>query len=461
MRIPVALALATICLGLAGCSLFGKKQGAHTKTDPKPFLGTETPTKTETPIAPAQANGPLPGANGFLAGRVVALSTGNPVNARIEVRDLENLDAKMAKLDVETVEGGFFTIEKLKPGGHYQLIARSGKGDDLISEMQIVKPPKVNLYFRLSKQNNNANTPPMPEAPAVPDKKGTTGTGSSQERTPATTLDPPVKLPPSKEPTPRDGDTPPPPSENGMGASQTGGNSSNISNIAKDFPSVPSTRPPVMDATIPSPPHRSAPWPPPPPSGEWQSIPDDRAPPSAPPGPQPRPSGSVHLPDVPTRIPSCGLYGNRLDNFALYDFNGRPWEYKRDHRGRLTLLDFWYHTCTHCLQTLPSLVALQRDYGPYGLEVVGIACERGTIEEQRAHLQPLLIRKQVNYKTLLSGGAFGNCPVVKQFQVERFPTLVLIDDTGKIIWRSEGLDDNAQKVLRKLIENKLLASRPP
>lgn len=450
MRTPVALALVTICLGLAGCSLFGKKQGAHTKTDPKPFLGTETPTKTETPITPAQANGPLPGANGFLAGRVVALSSGSPVNARIEVRDLENLDSKTAKLDVETVEGGYFTIQGLKPGGHYQLIARGKDGGEVISAMQIVKPPQVSLFFRLSKQKNGVDTPPVPEAPAVPDKKGTTGTGSSQERIPATTLDPPVKLPPDK-------DSPPPSSDNGTGAKHPGEGSSNISNIAEGFPRVPA--PPLVDVPGPQP-HRSAPWPPPPPPGQWESIPDDRAPQSGSPGPQPRPSGSVHLPDVPTRVPSCGLYGNKLDNFALNDINGRPWEYKRDHRGRLTLLDFWYHTCTHCLQTLPSLVALQRDYGPYGLEVVGIACETGTVEEQRAHLQPLLIRKQVNYKTLLSGGGFGNCPVVKQFQVERFPTLVLIDDTGKIIWRSEGLDDNAQKVLRKLIENKLLATRP-
>jgi len=457
VRTPVALALVTICLGLAGCSLFGKKQGAHTKTDPKPFLGTETPTKTETPIAPAQANGPLPGANGFLAGRVVALSTGNPVNARIEVRDLENLDSKTAKLDVETVEGGYFTIQGLKPGGHYQLIARGKDGGEMISGMQIVKPPNVSLFFRLSKQNNNSNTPPVPEAPAVPDKKGTTGTGSSQERIPATTLDPPVKLPPSKEPTPRDGDTPPPPSDDGMGASQTGGNSSNISNIAKDFPRVPA--PPTVEVPGPQP-HRSAPWPPPPPSGDWQSVPDDRAPPSAPPGPQPRPSGSVHLPDVPTHIPSCGLYGNTLDNLALYDINGRPWEYKRDHRGRLTLLDFWYHTCTHCQAIIPSLTKLQSDYGPYGLEVVGIACETGTVEEQRAHLRPILSRKQINYKTLLSGGGFGNCPVVKQFDVQRFPTLVLIDNTGKIIWRSEGLDDNGFKVLEKLIQNNLLATRP-
>src|SRR5579875_1844557 len=103
------------------------------------------------------------------------------------------------------------------------------------------------------------------------------------------------------------------------------------------------------------------------------------------------------MPNLPTPVPSCGLYGNRLDNFALYDLDGNVWEYKRNRTGRLVLLDFWRHNCGPCLQCIPKLVELQRNFGPYGLEVIGIACETGTVEEQRAHLRPILNRKGVNY----------------------------------------------------------------
>jgi hypothetical protein len=33
-----------------------------------------------------------------------------------------------------------------------------------------------------------------------------------------------------------------------------------------------------------------------------------------------------------------------------------------------------------------------------------------------------------------------NCPVKQQFQVEQYPTTVLLDAQGRIIWRAEGLE---------------------
>ncbi|HEY7423200.1 MAG TPA: hypothetical protein VH682_03065, partial [Gemmataceae bacterium] len=56
-------------------------------------------------------------------------------------------------------------------------------------------------------------------------------------------------------------------------------------------------------------------------------------------------------------------------------------------------------------------------------------------------------------------GGYEKCEVAKQFQIKQFPTLVLIDASGQILWRNEGLDDYAHATLKKLIENKLLATR--
>jgi hypothetical protein len=50
----------------------------------------------------------------------------------------------------------------------------------------------------------------------------------------------------------------------------------------------------------------------------------------------------------------------------------------------------------------------------------------------------------VNYNSLLGGG--DSCPVRKQFDVQSFPTLVLVDDQGTILWRSpkgQGIDRRA------------------
>jgi len=323
----------------------------------------------------------------------------------------------------------------------------------VISQTQFVVPPKPNLFFQLSKRNTTPSTPPIPDPPMAPGKKGASGTESSRDGTSATTLDPPVKIDPGKDPPPsREGESTPPP-DNGMGAS---GNSGNISNIAQEFPRSPAHRQPMEPANIP--PHRSAPWPPRPPEPQWESIPDERRPQPAPPATPPKSPGSVRLPDVPTHIPSCELYGSTLENFALRDERGEPWEFKRDFHGKLLLLDFWYSTCQPCVNAVPHLAEFQRVYGPYGLEVVGIAYETGTVQEQRERIPGEGIRYKINYKILLSGGGYENCPVRKQFQIKQFPTLVLIDASGKILWKSEGLDDYARDILEKHIKNKLLAT---
>src|SRR5262249_9513762 len=140
-------------------------------------------------------------------------------------------------------------------------------------------------------------------------------------------------------------------------------------------------------------------------------------------------------PEVPGRVPSCSLVGKQLYNFTLNDLHGQPWEYRRHRQGRYVLLDFSGLTwCVHCIQAIPHLNALQKQYGPYGLEVVGIAYEEGSPQEQARKVERIARSKNVSYKLLLGGGQ-ATCPVRAQFEVARWPTLVLLDENSRIIWR--------------------------
>lgn len=450
MRTVVGVAVVTVCLGLAGCSLFGKKQAAQ-KTNPKPFLGSETPAKTDMAAVPRDSNGPLPGANGVLAGLVLVEATDRPIKASILIKNLDREDAKAADLDFSTDDSGYFTIPKLNVGESYLLEVRANESGELISRRVYVKPPHPTLLIRLDKRFTTASTPPLPPMPNLGGKKATAGTDNNQEHKPTVSIDPPQTLPDQGQPRP--GGIAGPPAGAGSGANPGGGNSPNPANIADSGGFHRMTQPPSETITIPSPPA-------PPSQPQWESVPDPRQP--SRPAP-PAVSGSVRLPSIPTRAPSCVLLGNRLDNFALYDLNGEVWEYKHDRRGRLLLLDFWRHNCGPCLQCIPNLIELQRDFGSYGLEVIGIACETGTMDEQRSHLRPILNRKGVNYKILLSGGGTGRCPVMSQFQVETLPCLVLIDESGYIIYRSprDGMSIEEHYVLRKKINDYLVARQPP
>jgi thiol-disulfide isomerase/thioredoxin len=153
-------------------------------------------------------------------------------------------------------------------------------------------------------------------------------------------------------------------------------------------------------------------------------------------------------------VPSCVLVGNQLINLALYDLNHQPWELKTNRHGKLVLLDFWGTMCLPCRETIPHLRILQEQYGQAGLEVVGIACESGgSFEEDARKVQSIGQRLGINYRQLLSGD---NCPVRNQFNIRTIPTLILIDENGWILWRTDAaLNAHQREELELLIKRRL------
>jgi len=97
---------------------------------------------------------------------------------------------------------------------------------------------------------------------------------------------------------------------------------------------------------------------------------------------------------------------------------------------------------------------MQDRFGPYGLEIIGISYEQGTFEEQIIKVERIRQRLGINYR-LLVGSDFIHCPVRNQFGISAYPTLVLLDDNGCIIWRSEGLGGHQIEELEAIVKQKL------
>lgn len=424
MRLVASVAFLAACLGLAGCATFGKKGSTAPASQPPVGRGVATPADRVGAQPPDRAapNGTL---NGVLAGQVLDSYNRAPPSVYIQVAEARDSAAPAgAPIEVAADSQGYFTIQGLQPGKHYQLTARSRNGDQLLAGSSWATPPDPKILIRVSEDFATASTPAIPPAPGWPgnraaaagqpaappnqragaaDRGWSPGAGNRAGPARAAELLPPVGA----------GNAPP-----ATGASPSQPMVARPENIVKESTLAAATSPTVV---VPR-----------------QDGLGDPAGPST----------------GPARVPSCVLTGQTVHNFALFDVSGQPWEYRRNHRGRLVLLDFWGTWCVHCLHSVPHLNILQRTYGPAGLEVVGIAYEEGTPMEQAQKVNRVRQRLQINYRLLL-GSDRAQCPVRTQFGVINWPTLVLLDESGRIVWRSEGLEAPQIKELDTIIKQRL------
>jgi thiol-disulfide isomerase/thioredoxin len=126
----------------------------------------------------------------------------------------------------------------------------------------------------------------------------------------------------------------------------------------------------------------------------------------------------------------------KLNDFQLPDLDGKPLRFK-DIDADLVLIDFWGTWCTPCIGAIPHLVELQDRLKDKKVVVLGIACERDGGEAAAARVADTARRLNINYPILLSKND-GSCPLQEALHIQAFPTMLLVDRQGRVLWRDQG-----------------------
>jgi thiol-disulfide isomerase/thioredoxin len=144
-------------------------------------------------------------------------------------------------------------------------------------------------------------------------------------------------------------------------------------------------------------------------------------------------------PAQPGSLASCDYdtRGHRLVDFQLPDLNGKPVHFK-DLDADFVLIDFWGSWCGPCLGAIPHLVELQNQHTSDRLKVIGIAYEDAKLPEAAKAAGDAAQRLGINYPVLLGGADGKACPVQTAFHVQAYPTMILLDRNGRILWREQG-----------------------
>jgi peroxiredoxin len=114
-----------------------------------------------------------------------------------------------------------------------------------------------------------------------------------------------------------------------------------------------------------------------------------------------------------------------LFSLSLPDTSGRQQSLSQ-WRGKVVVVNFWATWCAPCREEMPEFVRAQREFGPRGLQLVGIAVDEPEKVVQFANELGL------NYPALIGG--YGAIELSKTLgnQLGALPFTIVIDRTGAV-----------------------------
>jgi len=149
-------------------------------------------------------------------------------------------------------------------------------------------------------------------------------------------------------------------------------------------------------------------------------------------------SGSVFAQDQLLHKPAPAFVRNSLGG-QLVDSSA--------YRGKVVLLNFWATWCAPCQLEMPRFAAWQKQYGPQGLQIVGVS-----MDDEPDGVRKLTSKLRINYPVVMGDEQLGTL----YGGILGLPVTFLIDRQGQVVARFQGETDlNAMEEQIK----QLLASR--
>jgi thiol-disulfide isomerase/thioredoxin len=118
-----------------------------------------------------------------------------------------------------------------------------------------------------------------------------------------------------------------------------------------------------------------------------------------------------------------------------------------DYRGKVVVLDFWYRGCGWCIRAMPQINQLAADFQNQPVAVLGMNTDR---DEKDARF--VVEKMKLTYPVLKAEG------LPEKYGVQGFPTLIIIDQAGKVhdihVGYSPTLRADVAKVIKELLSKR-------
>jgi peroxiredoxin len=116
------------------------------------------------------------------------------------------------------------------------------------------------------------------------------------------------------------------------------------------------------------------------------------------------------------------LLGTKIEELSLTDMDGNMHTLETL-KGKIIVLDFWFVNCGACIEDMPALNRLRDEYGTEDVAWFGITFDK------KEKVVKFLEKKKFDYSLIPDGKQ-----LVDRFSIKYFPTTLIIDPTGKIVF---------------------------
>ena len=142
----------------------------------------------------------------------------------------------------------------------------------------------------------------------------------------------------------------------------------------------------------------------------------------------------------------------RAPAFAGRTLDGEPFDLI-GLRGQVILLNVWATWCEPCRKEMPELQALHAQHRDQGFTVIGVSVDAARLADE---VRRMVLRFGLSYPNVHDP----QNSISRAFKVNGYPTSILIDRAGGMVWRRDGLIEPGDPELAQQLAA-ALADPPP
>lgn len=138
-----------------------------------------------------------------------------------------------------------------------------------------------------------------------------------------------------------------------------------------------------------------------------------------------------------------GYKGTTAPEFDLVDLQGNHYTLE-NLKGKVVVLNFWFIKCGACLQEMPDLNKLVEKYKDKPIVFLAITHDEATSVTEFLKKKEILLTVIPNEQK-----------TIKNYQIQFFPTNIILDQEGKVVFAKDGFERDMIKLMNKTIEKLL------